>query len=62
MDNEKAIKKLHEGLDRTWDLFLYGDKESGIKPGRVETYGCIMGQREVLKQRRKMQQTERERE
>ena len=56
-ENELAIKKLHEGIDRSWDLFIYGDKEHGIKPGRVEVYGAIAGMREVGKQRVKLRET-----
>ena len=50
-ENEKAIKALEKGLPRAWDLFLYGDREKGIKPGRIETYGTIVGMREVRKNR-----------
>ena len=54
-DNEKAIKKLQKGLDKSWDIFLYGDKASNTKPGNVKVYGTIAGQREVLKGRQNLQ-------
>ena len=54
-DNEKAIKKLQKGIDTSWDIFLYGDKASGTKPGNVKVYGTIAGQREVLKDRQNLQ-------
>ena len=53
--NLKTIKKLNQGLDRSWDLFLYGDKQSNTKPGNLQVYGTIVGQREVLNQRLKLQ-------
>ena len=45
--NEYTIKKLNEGIDRSWDTMIYGDKEKGIKPGNIFVYGTIVGQREV---------------
>lgn len=54
--NNKAISKLNEGLNTSWDLFLYGDKESGTKPGNLKVYGTIAGQREVLNGRLKLKQ------
>ena len=53
--NEKTIKELEKGLGVSWDLFLYGDKKSGTKPGNLQVYGTIAGQREVLKRRKAMQ-------
>ena len=69
-ENNNAIKKLKEGLNTSFDIFLYGDKKSGTKPGGKETkpggkgtkpgnilvYGTIAGQREVLKGRLKLQE------
>lgn len=54
-ENQKTMKKLKEGLGRSYDLFLYGDKESGTKPGNIQVYGTIAGQREVLRERRNLQ-------
>ena len=54
-NNAKAIKNLQKGLDKSWDIFLYGDKDSNTKPGNVKVYGTIAGQREVLQQRRELQ-------
>lgn len=53
--NEKTIKSLQKGLNKSWDIFLYGDKSSGTKPGNVKVYGTIAGQREVLKERQNLQ-------
>ena len=55
-NNKKTIKKLNDGLNKSWDLFLYGDKASGTKPGNIQVYGTIAGQREVLKQREFLQE------
>lgn len=55
-NNKKAIKELKKGLDTSWDLFLYGDKASGTKPGNIQVYGTIAGQREVLRSRLNMQE------
>ena len=55
INNKKAIKNLQKGLDKSWDIFLYGDKQSGTKPGNVQVYGTIAGQREVLEERNKLQ-------
>ncbi len=52
-DNERSISALRGGLDRSWDLFLYGDKKSNTKPGNIQVYGTIAGQREVLRERLK---------
>ena len=54
-ENQKTIEKLQKGLGRSYDLFLYGDKKSGIKPGNIQVYGAIAGQREVLRSRKKLQ-------
>ena len=54
-NNTKAIKNLQKGLDKSWDIFLYGDKSSGTKPGNIKVYGTIAGQREVLEKRRRLQ-------
>ena len=54
--NERALNALQKGYNKSWDLFLYGDKEKGIKPGRIETYGTIVGQREVAKNRLKLRE------
>ncbi|MBQ3048152.1 MAG: hypothetical protein IJD48_03970 [Clostridia bacterium] len=51
--NQKALEALQEGYDKCWDIFLYGDKESGTKPGNIYVYGAIVGQREVAKARMK---------
>lgn len=50
-ENQKTIEKLKKGLGRSYDLFLYGDKASGTKPGNIKVYGTIAGQREVLRNR-----------
>lgn len=56
-ENLRAINKLEEGLNTSWDLFLYGykspdgDKRKDIKPGDIRTYGTIVGQREVRQAR-----------
>ena len=55
-NNKKAINNLKKGLDTSWDIFLYGDKASGTKPGNIQVYGTIAGQREVLKERVVMQE------
>ena len=54
-NNERAIKSLKKGLNTSWDIFLYGDKESGTKPGNVKVYGTIAGQREVSENRKELQ-------
>ena len=68
-ENNNAIEKLKEGLNTSFDIFLYGDKKSGTKPGGKETkpggkgtkpgnvfvYGAIVGLREVLEERLKRQ-------
>lgn len=54
-ENQKAIKELRKGLGKSYDLFLYGDKNSGTKPGNLSVYGTIAGQKEVLKNRLKLQ-------
>lgn len=54
-ENNNAIKKLEEGLNTSFDIFLYGDKKSGTKPGNIFVYGTIAGQREVLQERLKLQ-------
>lgn len=54
-ENNNAIKKLKAGLNTSFDIFLYGDKESGTKPGNISVYGTIAGQREVLEERLKLQ-------
>ena len=54
-NNAKAIKNLQKGLDKSWDIFLYGDKASNTKPGNVKVYGTIAGQREVLENRQNLQ-------
>lgn len=54
-ENQKTMEKLKKGLGRSYDLFLYGDKESGTKPGNIQVYGTIAGQREVLRERRNLQ-------
>ena len=59
-DNEKTIKKLEGGINKGWELFLYGDKENNIRPGRIETYGIIKGQQEVLSERLKIREEMRE--
>lgn len=55
-ENNNAIEKLKKGLNTSFDIFLYGDKESGTKPGNISVYGTIAGQREVLKRRLKLQE------
>jgi len=57
-DNDRAIKKLKEGLNTSWDIFLYGDKASNTKPGNIYVYGTIAGQREVIKERIKAKEQE----
>lgn len=57
-DNDRAIKKLKEGLNTSWDIFLYGDKTSNTKPGNIYVYGTIAGQREVIKERIKARDQE----
>ena len=54
-ENQKTIEKLQKGLGKSYDLFLYGNKEVGIKPGNIQVYGTIAGQREVLRSRKKLQ-------
>ena len=54
-ENQKTIEKLQKGLGKSFDLFLYGDKKSGTKPGNIQVYGSIAGQREVLRSRKKLQ-------
>ena len=54
-ENNNAIKKLKEGLNNSFDIFLYGDKKSGTKPGNILVYGTIAGLREVLEERIKLQ-------
>ena len=54
-ENNNAIKKLKEGLNTSFDIFLYGDKKSGTKPGNPFVYGAIVGLREVLEERIKLQ-------
>lgn len=54
-ENQKTIEKLKKGLGKSYDLFLYGDKASGTKPGNIQVYGTIAGQREVLRNRRMLQ-------
>ena len=54
-NNERTIKNLQKGLNTSWDIFIYGDKESGTKPGNVKVYGTIAGQREVLAERQELQ-------
>ena len=54
-NNAKTIKNLQKGLDKSWDIFLYGDKASKTKPGNVKVYGTIAGQREVLENRQNLQ-------
>ena len=51
--NQKTLEALQEGYNKCWDIFLYGDKESGTKPGNIYVYGAIVGQREVAKSRMK---------
>lgn len=53
-ENEKTIKGLQKGMQSSWDLFLYGNKEKNIKPGNIYVYGTIAGQREVLKDRQRL--------
>ena len=48
-DNERAIKAINAGLERTWDIFLNGS--GNIRPGSVEAYGAIAGLREVKRER-----------
>lgn len=55
-NNKKTINSLKKGLNTSWDIFLYGDKESGTKPGNIQVYGTIAGQREVLKDRLNLQE------
>ena len=55
-DNQRAIKKLQKGIDTSWDLFFYGDKDSNTKPGNMQVYGTIVGQREVLEGRKRLQE------
>lgn len=55
-ENNNAIKKLEEGLNTSFGIFLRGDKKSGTKPGDVFVYGAIAGLREVLKGRLKLQE------
>ena len=54
-ENQKTIEKLQKGLGKSYDLFIYGNKEAGIKPGNIQVYGTIAGQREVLRGRKKLQ-------
>ncbi len=54
-ENQKTMEKLKKGLGRSYDLFLYGDKASGTKPGNIQVYGTIVGQREILRERRNLQ-------
>jgi len=49
--NLETIEKLQGGIDRTWDAFIYGDKKAGIRPGNIQVYGMLTGQREVLNER-----------
>ena len=53
-DNERAIRATEVGLNRAWDIFLYGS--DGIRPGSVEAYGAISGLREVRKERLKIRE------
>lgn len=53
-DNEKAIKALKKGQDISWNIFWYGDKESGTRPGDINVYKTIAGQKEVLKGREEL--------
>lgn len=54
--NQKTIEGLYDGLNSSWELFIYGDKKSGVKPGNVQVYGSIVGQREVIARREDLQQ------
>lgn len=54
-ENQKTINKLKQGISRSYDLFIYGDKKAGIKPGNIYTYGAIRGQRQVLAERKQLQ-------
>lgn len=54
-ENQNTIEKLQKGLGKSYDLFIYGDKKAGIKPGNIRVYGTIAGQREVLRSRKKLQ-------
>jgi len=54
-ENQKTIRELQKGLGKSYDLFLYGDKNSGTKPGNLKVYGTIAGQKEVLRNRMKLQ-------
>ena len=49
--NQKTLEALQDGYDKCWDLFLYGDKQSGTKPGNIFVYEKIAGIREVAKAR-----------
>ena len=51
--NEKTLEELQKGYNICWDIFLYGDKKSGTKPGNIYVYGAIAGTREVAKGRMK---------
>lgn len=51
--NEKAIRKLKNGISRSYDIFMNGAQ--GIRPGDIRTYGAICGQKQVLAERLKLQ-------
>lgn len=50
---EKILEGLQNSYNNYWDIFLYGDKKSGTKPGNIYVYGAIAGTREVAKSRMK---------
>jgi len=54
--NEKTLEALQNGYNTSWDIFLYGDKKSGTKPGNIYVYGTIAGQKEVAKSRLTMRE------
>ena len=50
---QKTLEGLQNAYNNYWDIFLYGDKASGTKPGNIYVYGAIAGTREVAKDRMK---------
>lgn len=55
-ENERTLEALQNGYDRMSDLFIYGDKERGIKPGNIQVYGKKVGIREVAKERQALRE------
>ena len=50
-ENEKTLETLQKGYDKMSNIFLYGDKASGTKPGNIQVYGKMVGIREVARER-----------